>query len=293
MNFINDDEKMRDFFILSKDEFLKSYSYLTEDEYDDTKKIVTDKYIKDYNDYQSEKFNNFLHIFKNELEDTNEYIKNFGEEDDISLKEVGEKYSVKLANIMIEHGYIGWHFKDLGNLENMKTQMINTLEDDSDLSKEKKKIMIEEISLIDNAKININQNLRNIQILNKELVGGYNDTSVFNLKIKINNEDIITVTAEKHNFDMQEPDHKWEISDKTHNLRPEIYDEIIRKLEDEYISVSEEFLKDKYKEYIEEIDPETNMSYEDFRESYIRDVVTFDNKHLTLENDDEEEEDEL
>ena len=113
------------------------------------------------------------------------------------------------------------------------------------------------------------------------------------MKIKINNEDIITVTAEKHNFDMQEPDHKWEISDKTHNLRPEIYDEIIRKLEDEYISVSEEFLKDKYKEYIEEIDPETNMSYEDFRESYIRDVVTFDNKHLTLENDEETEEEEL
>jgi len=32
-SFINDKEKMRDFYILSKKEFLKSYSYLTELEY--------------------------------------------------------------------------------------------------------------------------------------------------------------------------------------------------------------------------------------------------------------------
>ena len=40
MDFINDDEKMRDFFKLSKDEFLSSYSYLSEKDYDETKKIV-------------------------------------------------------------------------------------------------------------------------------------------------------------------------------------------------------------------------------------------------------------
>ena len=33
-SFIDDKEKMRDFYILSKKEFLKSYSYLTELEYD-------------------------------------------------------------------------------------------------------------------------------------------------------------------------------------------------------------------------------------------------------------------
>ena len=32
-SFINDKEKMRDFYILSKKEFLKSYSYLKELEY--------------------------------------------------------------------------------------------------------------------------------------------------------------------------------------------------------------------------------------------------------------------
>lgn len=35
-NFISDDEKMRDFIALSKDDFLAFYSYLTEEEYDAT-----------------------------------------------------------------------------------------------------------------------------------------------------------------------------------------------------------------------------------------------------------------
>lgn len=39
-NFINDDEKMRDFFIMNKKSFLASYSYLTEAEYDNTLKIL-------------------------------------------------------------------------------------------------------------------------------------------------------------------------------------------------------------------------------------------------------------
>ena len=43
--FINNPEKMIDFFSVSKDEFLKSYSYLTEEEYD-----VTRNYLKFLND---------------------------------------------------------------------------------------------------------------------------------------------------------------------------------------------------------------------------------------------------
>lgn len=39
-SFIDDEEKMHDFRILTKDEFLRSYSYLTEDEYDITKFYV-------------------------------------------------------------------------------------------------------------------------------------------------------------------------------------------------------------------------------------------------------------
>ena len=37
-DFIDDKEKMNDFFILSKEEFLKSYSYLTEQEYNNTQR---------------------------------------------------------------------------------------------------------------------------------------------------------------------------------------------------------------------------------------------------------------
>ena len=37
-DFLNDEEKMRDFTYLTKEEFLSSYSYLTEDEYDNTYK---------------------------------------------------------------------------------------------------------------------------------------------------------------------------------------------------------------------------------------------------------------
>lgn len=39
-NFINDEEKMNDFFDNTKEDFLKSYSYLTEQEYNNTEVIV-------------------------------------------------------------------------------------------------------------------------------------------------------------------------------------------------------------------------------------------------------------
>ena len=43
VSFTDDKEKMRDFYILSKQEFLQSYSYLTELEYDLTVKEVSDE----------------------------------------------------------------------------------------------------------------------------------------------------------------------------------------------------------------------------------------------------------
>lgn len=39
-DFLDDEEKMRDFKKLSKDDFLRSYSYLTEKEYDLTRKKI-------------------------------------------------------------------------------------------------------------------------------------------------------------------------------------------------------------------------------------------------------------
>ena len=38
--FVDDEEKMKDFFELTKEEFLESYSYLTEEEYDATADYV-------------------------------------------------------------------------------------------------------------------------------------------------------------------------------------------------------------------------------------------------------------
>lgn len=39
-NFVDDKEKIEDFYKLTKEEFLFSYSYLTEEEYDNTAKLV-------------------------------------------------------------------------------------------------------------------------------------------------------------------------------------------------------------------------------------------------------------
>ena len=62
MSFIDDKEKMIDFYAITKDEFLQSYSYLTEEEYDETmnKEILNIKekvidFLKGSEEY--EKFN--------------------------------------------------------------------------------------------------------------------------------------------------------------------------------------------------------------------------------------------
>lgn len=51
-DFLNDEEKMRDFICLTKEEFLASYSYITEDEYDNT-----------YNRYYARELANVLREF--------------------------------------------------------------------------------------------------------------------------------------------------------------------------------------------------------------------------------------
>ena len=62
-DFCDDEDKMRDFKILSKEAFLKSYSYLTEEEYDLTKNKVT----KEVNAKGDEKDHYFL--FRGDQED--------------------------------------------------------------------------------------------------------------------------------------------------------------------------------------------------------------------------------
>lgn len=60
-----------------------------------------------------------------------------------------------------------------------------------------------------------------VKLLEKTLVGGYNDITVYNLKININNKPCI-ITAEKHNYDMQITSYKWEITEENKDITPEI-----------------------------------------------------------------------
>ena len=46
-SFIDDEEKMEDFYLLSKEEFLQSYSYLHEDDYDATMEEVLLKNLRE------------------------------------------------------------------------------------------------------------------------------------------------------------------------------------------------------------------------------------------------------
>ena len=45
MDFVDDDEKMRDFFLLTKEEFLNLYEYLNEEDYEATRELVKSKRI--------------------------------------------------------------------------------------------------------------------------------------------------------------------------------------------------------------------------------------------------------
>lgn len=94
--------------------------------------ILKENMIGEMNKEEQEFIFNII-VHKRDLEGTNEYIKEYEEANKITLKEVGEKYSIKLANIMFDIGYAGWFFEDTKNLEKMKEQMIRTLRDDHDL----------------------------------------------------------------------------------------------------------------------------------------------------------------
>lgn len=107
---------------------------------------------------EEQKFIYNIIMYKRDLDSTNEYIKEYEETNKITLKEVGEKYSMELANIMFEIGYFGWFFEDTRDLEKMKEQMLQTLKDDPDLEQilSVKKMKKEEVfSKIENVKLNL------------------------------------------------------------------------------------------------------------------------------------------
>jgi hypothetical protein len=66
MGFIDDQEKMVDFFKLTKEEFLLSYSYLSEKEYDETKREVEKRNVKIDLFTYSEWFKNKIYVSPND-----------------------------------------------------------------------------------------------------------------------------------------------------------------------------------------------------------------------------------
>lgn len=94
--------------------------------------------LKEYREEQ--KFKENIKIWKEGLKFAKERIRGFYDKEKISdnvkyitLENVGEKYSKKLANIMFEYGYGEWVFNDPGTLDKMKEQMLDILEDDKDI----------------------------------------------------------------------------------------------------------------------------------------------------------------
>lgn len=101
------------------------------EEYNNTTFTLDDFFCSSDNKERKEEviFENNLKYYKDILEDTKDYIDSYSK-GDLTLKDVGEKYSKELANIMFDLLYASWSFKDLNNLEAMKTQMAETIRDD-------------------------------------------------------------------------------------------------------------------------------------------------------------------
>lgn len=82
-NFIDDYDKMKDFFAMKKSDFLKSYSYLTEDEYNATLKEFTDgKINKDVIKVNSTVFNVYEDAWLNNKKQPFDYNLLYYQKDD-------------------------------------------------------------------------------------------------------------------------------------------------------------------------------------------------------------------
>lgn len=120
---------------VSYGEFASINELVTDNEifekYENTEFTLDDFFCNSNNEERKEEliFENNLKYYKDILYDTKDYIDTYSK-GDITLKDVGEKYSKKLANIMFDLLYASWSFKDLNNLEDMKIQMAETIRDD-------------------------------------------------------------------------------------------------------------------------------------------------------------------
>lgn len=103
-------------------------------------KGITVNEVLRYEDQQNKNFKRNLSLWKDAIEFAKDRIKTFynkqrdsKEVKYITIKEVGEKYSKRMANLMFELGYGEWVFRDYGQIDKMQEQMIEVLQDDEDL----------------------------------------------------------------------------------------------------------------------------------------------------------------
>lgn len=106
-----------------------------------------------------------------DFEAAKQYIEEYKLNNKITLKDVGERYSIELANIMIQMHYTYYLFEDKNNLEEMKKMMIQKLKDDpnlKDVLSEKGKTIEQVFTEIEEAKsnlipINVNELIENLE----------------------------------------------------------------------------------------------------------------------------------
>lgn len=93
---------------------------------------------------EEERFINNLICFEEEIWNTHDFIRSTnGMENHISIKEIGERYSARLANIMFENGFSNWYFKDYQDFQKMKEQLKETIR--SEYQGESKERIVEDI----------------------------------------------------------------------------------------------------------------------------------------------------
>ena len=125
-------------------EYSKSHtreSFNTQKEMAEYLKELLEPCLEEQKDKNNEdiKFNININDYKEAIRFARERAEGFYSEKSndkkyITLKEVGNKHSKKLANIMFDLGYGEWVFHDEENIETMQNQIIEILEDDKDLN---------------------------------------------------------------------------------------------------------------------------------------------------------------
>lgn len=107
LHFLSDEDKMRDFKELTKEEFLQSYSYLTEEEYDATAKEVAQKIADFYKEHTDEPAPPTVDLILEEMEKNGvpaalkEYVEDIADWLDCFNDELSEK-EIQAAEKLID-----------------------------------------------------------------------------------------------------------------------------------------------------------------------------------------------